>query len=113
MNEPKEVWIGLAEVTIGENCDLDLEGAGSFTWCATQAWDKENFSKKIEGMLVFYGLHLVDLREYVDSMILKIHLDGRNAGRLQRTRISPSTELPHVSAPYSMKGSNSRCSTHS
>ncbi len=61
MNEPQEVWIGLAEVTIGENCDLDLEGASSFTWCATQAWDKENFSKKIEGMLVFYGLHLVDL----------------------------------------------------
>ncbi|HEY1963282.1 MAG TPA: hypothetical protein VGG59_00055 [Acidobacteriaceae bacterium] len=62
MNGPQEIWAGLAEVSIEANCDLDLEGAGSFVWCATQAQDKEGFSRKIEVMLAFYGLHLVELQ---------------------------------------------------
>jgi hypothetical protein len=62
VNGLDEVWVGLAEVSIGKNCELDLEGAGSFTWCATQARDGESFSQKIERMLVFYGLLLVDLQ---------------------------------------------------
>jgi hypothetical protein len=62
VNDLDKVWVGLAEVSIGENCELDLGGTGSFTWCATQARNEESFSKKIEEMLVFYGLHLVDLQ---------------------------------------------------
>jgi hypothetical protein len=56
------VWIGVAEVSVGQNCDLDLDAAGSFVWCATQAASDENFSKKIGEMLEFYGLHLIALR---------------------------------------------------
>jgi hypothetical protein len=50
------VWIGMAEVSIGPHCILELSGAGAFVWCATQANGESMFIQKAEEMLTHYGL---------------------------------------------------------
>ena len=50
------VWLGLAEVSIGPGCVLDLDGAGAFVWWATQADCKETFVRKVDATLKDYGL---------------------------------------------------------
>jgi hypothetical protein len=62
VSELGAVWIGMAEISIGKNCELELKGAGSFVWCATQAQDADGCVRKIEHMLTYYGLHLIELQ---------------------------------------------------
>jgi hypothetical protein len=57
------VWVGLAEVSIGPTCTLDLTGAGAFVWCATQASNKKEFVNKVGKMLASYGLNLIEYGE--------------------------------------------------
>jgi hypothetical protein len=56
------VWVGLAEVSIRRDCELELNGAGGFVWCASQAHDEGDFLKKIEEVLNFDRLDLIDLK---------------------------------------------------
>jgi hypothetical protein len=50
------VWIGMAEVSIGPHCTLELGGVGAYVWCATQANGESTFIQKAEKMLTHYGL---------------------------------------------------------
>jgi hypothetical protein len=50
------VWVGKAEVSITSECALDLDGAGAFVWCATQACDQAVFISKVGEMLEYYNL---------------------------------------------------------
>lgn len=58
-----DVWIGVAEVSKGERCELDFGGVGAFVWWATQADSEETFLRKAKEAMKYYGLILLEVSE--------------------------------------------------
>ena len=65
-----DVWIGRTDVSKGEGCLLDFDGGGAFVSCATQANSEETFLRKLDEVVKYYKVVLLevsDIRRYDEA----------------------------------------------